>query len=101
MRPSRIVQTLNVPQRLSLGPLLAATLLDGLLEQPTVRLEPSVIFSSPVPQTHNSIQQPVSQAYVPYSPLVTTLPDPAWDRRTGSIAAPPRFTTFPPAPLAS
>ena len=77
MRRSRIVQTLNVLQRLNLGPLLAATLLDGLLEQPAVRLEPSVIFASPVLQTHNSFQQSVSKAYVPYSPLVTTLPDPA------------------------
>jgi hypothetical protein len=77
MRRSRIVQILNVPQRLSLGPLLAATLLDVLLEQPAVRLEPSVTFSSPVPQAHNNFPQPVSQAYVPYSPLVTTLPDPA------------------------
>jgi len=77
MRHSRIVQTLNVPQRVSLAPLLAVTVLDGLLEQPAVLLEPSVTFPSPVPQTHNSFHQPVRQTYVPYSPLVTTLPDPA------------------------
>ena len=31
---SRIVQTLNVPLRVRLGPSLAAALLDGLFEQP-------------------------------------------------------------------
>ena len=31
---SRIVQTLNVPQRVCLGPSLAAALLDGLFEHP-------------------------------------------------------------------
>jgi hypothetical protein len=31
---SRIVQTLNVPQRVRLGPSLAAALLDGLFEHP-------------------------------------------------------------------
>ena len=31
---SRIVQTLNVPQRVRLGPSLAAALLDGLFEPP-------------------------------------------------------------------
>ena len=34
MRRSRIVQTLNVPQRVRLGPSLAAALLDGLFEHP-------------------------------------------------------------------
>ena len=33
-RRSRIVQTLNVPQRVRLGPSLAAALLDGLFEHP-------------------------------------------------------------------
>jgi hypothetical protein len=33
-RRSRIVQTLNVPQRVRFGPSLAAALLDGLFEQP-------------------------------------------------------------------
>src|SRR2546422_10489916 len=33
-RRSRIVQTLNVPQRVRLGPSLAAALLDELFEQP-------------------------------------------------------------------
>ena len=32
---SRIVQTLNVPQRVRLGPSLAAALLDGLFEHPS------------------------------------------------------------------
>ena len=31
---SRIVQTLNVPQRVRLGPSLAAALLNGLFEHP-------------------------------------------------------------------
>ena len=35
-RRSRIVQTLNVPQRLRLEPSLAAALLDGLFEHPAV-----------------------------------------------------------------
>jgi hypothetical protein len=33
-RRSRVVQTLNVPQRVRLGPSLAAALLDGHFEQP-------------------------------------------------------------------
>jgi hypothetical protein len=33
-RRSRIVQTLNVPQRVRLGPSLAAALLNGLFEHP-------------------------------------------------------------------
>jgi hypothetical protein len=36
MLRSRIVQTLNVPQRVRLGPSLAAALLDSLFEQPAV-----------------------------------------------------------------
>src|ERR1700693_2347177 len=35
MRRSRIVQTLNVPQRVRLGPSLAAALLDSLFEHPS------------------------------------------------------------------
>jgi len=37
LRRSRIAQTLNVPQRVRLGPSLAAALLDSLFEQPEVR----------------------------------------------------------------
>jgi len=33
-RRSRIVQTLNVPQRVRLGPSLAAALLNSLFDQP-------------------------------------------------------------------
>ena len=33
---SRIVQTLNVPQRVRLGPSLTAALLDGLFEHPVI-----------------------------------------------------------------
>jgi hypothetical protein len=36
---SRIVQTLNVPQRVRLGPSLAAALLDSLSEQPAKNLD--------------------------------------------------------------
>ncbi len=39
-RRSRIVQTLNVPQRVRLGPSLAAALLNGLFEHPVVVLYP-------------------------------------------------------------
>jgi hypothetical protein len=35
MHHSRIVQTLNVPQRVRLGPSLAAALLDGLSDHPS------------------------------------------------------------------
>jgi hypothetical protein len=37
-RRSRVVQTLNVPQRVRLGPSLAAALLEELFEHPAERL---------------------------------------------------------------
>ena len=40
-RRSRIVQILNVPQRVRLRSLLAAALLDGLFEHPEVILDPT------------------------------------------------------------
>ena len=40
-RRSRIVQTLNVPQRVRLGPSLAAALLNGLFEHPPVYFDES------------------------------------------------------------
>ena len=42
---SRVVQTLNVPQRVRLGPSLAAALLDGLFEHPANRSRASTILT--------------------------------------------------------
>jgi hypothetical protein len=45
---SRIVQTLDVPQMVRLGPSLAAALLDGPFEQSAYSAEPSVTFYKPM-----------------------------------------------------
>ena len=47
---SRIVQTLNVPQRVRLGPSLAAALLDGLFEHPANRRVPTFVLKPAFPQ---------------------------------------------------
>ena len=49
-RRSRIAQTLNVPQRVRLGPSLAAALLDSLFEQPeggNYSIDPRKAFRRP------------------------------------------------------